>query len=169
MSAKRSKKFDVEPLGERLATIIRDRNLVQNQVDERAGVGQGTIGRVMKGLRPEISFVVIAKYAQTLGVSLDWLAWGDEKFAPDQMSAIGLDVPYVSFLSRVRRLPGLEAWLESAQGARLPLHVVARGVSTFLESPPQLKPDGSPSIGWAAFFDSFVDGEMKPKRTRKRG
>jgi transcriptional regulator with XRE-family HTH domain len=61
-------------LSERLNEIIRERNLSQDSLAEKAGVSQTTIHKLLTGKALESR--KISKIAEVLGVSTDWLAMG---------------------------------------------------------------------------------------------
>jgi transcriptional regulator with XRE-family HTH domain len=60
----------------RLESVRKERQLSQADVAAASGLTQGHISRVLRGDQPETAFWVIARIAQSLDVSLDWLTEG---------------------------------------------------------------------------------------------
>ena len=66
--------LDWRLLGERLHVARRRRGLTSAQVAERAGTTRVTISRLENVHKPAVSFDVLVRIAQVLGVSLNYLA-----------------------------------------------------------------------------------------------
>jgi transcriptional regulator with XRE-family HTH domain len=83
----------------RLESVRKERGLSQEQVAELSGLKQGHISRVLNGA-PETAFWVIARIAEGMNVSLDWLIEG-----PRSAARSDSDPPASSSLPPAPRLP----------------------------------------------------------------
>lgn len=66
----------------------------------------------------------------------------------------------VQFLRDVERLPGLHAWLETREAAKLTTRQVARVVDVYAQTPPRSRGDGQPLDGWGAFCRDALSGRL---------
>lgn len=69
------------------------------------------------------------------------------------------DVPVGTFLMKLRRLPGLERWIEANPSA-LTVAQLARGMAIYDDVQPASRSDGQPLNGWGAFFDDALSGRL---------
>lgn len=69
------------------------------------------------------------------------------------------DLPVGSFLMKLRRLPGLERWIEENPSA-LTVSQLARGMSIYDDVRPASRSDGQPMNGWGAFFEDALSGRL---------
>lgn len=113
--------MDASNLGRRLALMRRERGLTQHQLAQRVGATRGYISRIERGQAPGVSLNLLARIAQTLGVSL-----ADLTGAPPSPPAIpaalrelaiegGLPYPVVEKLAAIPE-PGHEP--QSVEGWR---------------------------------------------------
>jgi transcriptional regulator with XRE-family HTH domain len=66
----------MQEVGERVLLLRRRRGLTLRELAQRSGTSYVTISRLETGKRPQISFDVMARLAQELQTSLDYLAFG---------------------------------------------------------------------------------------------
>lgn len=67
-------------MGKKIRLLRVEKNLSQEDLAEMVGVEQRTISKAELGIHNNIH--VIAQIANVLGVSLDWLADGDQDYPP---------------------------------------------------------------------------------------
>jgi transcriptional regulator with XRE-family HTH domain len=63
-----------QQLGERIHIIRRRQGLSSKELAERVGTARATISRLENTKKPQVSFDVLVRIAEALGVSLDYLA-----------------------------------------------------------------------------------------------
>ena len=61
-------------LGERIHMMRRRRGLTSKELATQVGTGRTTISRLENNSKPQVSFDVLYRIADVLGVSLDYLA-----------------------------------------------------------------------------------------------
>jgi transcriptional regulator with XRE-family HTH domain len=61
-------------LGERIHLMRRRRGLTSKDLAKQVGTGRTTISRLENTSKPHVSFAVVVRIAEVLGVSLDYLA-----------------------------------------------------------------------------------------------
>jgi len=69
------------------------------------------------------------------------------------------DPPVGTFLMKLRRLPGLEQWIEEHPTA-LKVSELAVGMAIYDTVKPASQEDGQPINGWDAFFDDALSGRL---------
>jgi transcriptional regulator with XRE-family HTH domain len=69
-----------QTLGERLHLTRRRRGMTSKELAVKVGTGRTTISRLENNNKPAVSFAVVVRIAQALGVSLDYLVgWKDSE------------------------------------------------------------------------------------------
>jgi transcriptional regulator with XRE-family HTH domain len=63
-----------QTMAERIHTIRRRRGLTSKELATRVGTGRTTVSRLENNSKPQVSFDVLVRIADVLGVSLDYLA-----------------------------------------------------------------------------------------------
>ena len=127
----------------------------QSRVSAAANYGKTSLRALLRAARaagrPE------AEIARETGVSSEALA------------VDGNDPLIGAFMSRLRRLPELESWLED-EGANLTVSEVWRGMATFVASPSLARAsDGAPLHGWGPFFADVRAGRLTAEPMSERG
>lgn len=69
------------------------------------------------------------------------------------------DPPIGTFLMKLRRLPGLEQWVES-HPEQFTISQLAKGMALYDDVRPASRSDGQPFNGWGAFLDDAVSGRL---------
>jgi len=69
------------------------------------------------------------------------------------------DPPVGTFLMRLRRLPGLEAWVEE-NPQKLTISQLAHGMAIYEDVKPRSRDDGQPLNGWGSYFDDALSGRL---------
>jgi transcriptional regulator with XRE-family HTH domain len=80
--------MDWRLLGERLHIARRRRDLTQQDLATQAGTTRVTISRLERVDKPQVSFDVLVRIAQVLGVSLDWLAGRKDNDRVEQLTPV---------------------------------------------------------------------------------
>jgi transcriptional regulator with XRE-family HTH domain len=84
-------------LAERMYTIRRRLGLTSKELATRVGTGRTTISRLENTSKPQVTFDVLVRIADVLGVSLDYLAGrkDDERveFEPAAVAELGRHDP----------------------------------------------------------------------------
>lgn len=127
--------------------------LRMNELDRLIGQRSGYTTRLEKGEKLEPAVGIVAAAAREMRVSLAWLVDGE---GPMVRSADSPDLPASGFLGKVRRLPGLEVWIESQQ--KLTLSQLVKGMAVYDAVKPRSRSDGQPLTGWDKFFEDALTG-----------
>lgn len=157
--------IDLVAAGKRLREARERSPMGNTALDIKAEVGIGTSSRFERGERLGISLLVVAKMAHTLGINMDWLLYG----IGDMRAAHGPppppDLPVSGLLLKMRKMPGLEKWIEDTGGVlkgREPLRLstLARGVHAWDERRlnSRTREDQAPLGGWGTFFADVEAG-----------
>lgn len=125
------------------------------------GMSQAAISGFLSG-RQGTSFSAAVRICRLAGVSLAQVLGVDAEemgvlFPSSETS--GSDLTVGAFLLKLRRLPGLERWLEENPTA-LTVSQLARGMTVYDMAPPASRSDGQPMSGWRAFFDDALSGRL---------
>ncbi len=141
---------------ERWRVAREEAGMGSNELDRAIGMTTGYTSRVERGAKTEPTIGPVAAAARAMNVSLEWLADGDGPM----VRQIGVpDLPVVSFLMKMRRLPGLEQWLEENPG-KLTVAQLQRGMRVYDEVKPASRADGAPLGGWGSFFADALAGRL---------
>jgi transcriptional regulator with XRE-family HTH domain len=143
-------------LAERWKEAREDAGLGVNALDRAIGQSSGYTSRIEKGEKLEPAVGIVANAARVLGVRLAWLV--DEE-GPKLRSAEGEDPHVGTFVMKLRRLPGLEEWVE-ANPTKLTISQLAKGMSIYDEVKPASRSDGQPLNGWGGFFEDALSGRL---------
>lgn len=145
-------------LGKRWRLARERAGLTMNKLDDLIGQG-GYSTRIEAGDRADPRARVVAKAAKALNVNLEWLATGEgpmERGAPDP--------PLAQFQLALRRIPGLEAWLETKTG-QYTVSQVAKVIDVYEASSPSARGgDGRPHGGWDEYFPAALAGTLSRVR-----
>jgi transcriptional regulator with XRE-family HTH domain len=66
----------MQEVGERVMLLRRRQGLTLRELAQRIGTSYATISRLETGKKPQITFTLMARLAQALHTSLDYLAFG---------------------------------------------------------------------------------------------
>jgi transcriptional regulator with XRE-family HTH domain len=81
--------MDWRLLGERLHIARRRHGWTSEKLAKEAGTTRVTISRLENVHKPQVSFDVLVRIAQVLGVSLDYLAGRKDNDRVEQLTAVG--------------------------------------------------------------------------------
>lgn len=127
-----------------------------NALDRLIGQSTGYTSRIEDGTKVSPDVFIVARAATVLGVRLGWLVDGEGPRPREQES----DDPAVgTVLLKLRRLPGLEGWVEE-NPQKLTVSQLARGLRVYDEVKPRSRDDGQPLGGWASFFEDALAGKL---------
>jgi len=101
----------------------------------------------------------VAEYWGMTYAELERAATGGEPPPAVARDLASTQLPAGTFLLKLRRLPGLEEWVE-AHPAKLTVEDLARGMQLYEEVRPRSREDGVPFGGWDAFFDDARAGRL---------
>jgi transcriptional regulator with XRE-family HTH domain len=67
---------NMQDVGERVMLLRRRQGLTLRELAQRIGTSYATISRLETGKKPQMTFALMARLAQALQTSLDYLAFG---------------------------------------------------------------------------------------------
>lgn len=153
--------IDLEAIGKRARLARERRGKSGNEVDIDAEVGRGTVSRLESGRSRDIALHVVARVANALQIRLDWLVFGRGEMNVGNDRPGPPDPKIGTFLLKLGRLPGLQAWIDENPSA-FPLSTIARGVDVYEKRPNRSRDDGEPLGGWGAYFAEIHSGDAIP-------
>lgn len=77
------------PMGARIVERLRALNLSCNELDRRIGQTSGYTSPLIRGKKPGAQHAILGKMATELGVTLDWLLYGDRSGGRAEVGAMG--------------------------------------------------------------------------------
>lgn len=157
----------LRPLVQRLLSEHKN----QGELAAALGMKQPTLSGFLGG-RQGTSFAVAMRACQlakenpfvVLGLAQDiFESTTAAARALDPAIEARIDPPVGTFLMRLRRMPGLERWLED-HPTTFTISQIAIAMATYDESPPRGREDGQPLAGWEAFIRDALRIGDRPAR-----
>ncbi len=149
--------------------------MTQRAMAEKTAVSTATISNIINGKGSYgVGREVAAQLGQPFGLA-SYDAVLDAAYSArlgrlrqgvdDALEKHAVYMPARSFLLKLRRLPGLERWVEDHPKS-ITVWELARGIAAYESSPPRSDQDGVPFGGWAAFFDDVNANRLSgPKKS----
>lgn len=165
-----------DTVASRVKRIVDETGRSARQLSLAIGSSKSWIQTVIDGLSQNPEAERLRKLAEETGYSFDWLATG--RGEPKASTASGADVatprqpegdpaafdPKIgTFLMRLRRLPGFEAWVEE-HSSDYSVSQIARVMAIYQGAPPSSRSDGQPVGGWDAYVSAALAGKLSMAR-----
>lgn len=132
---------------QRLRAAREARGMLVTELNQRAGISDGSVSRLEMGDRPNVGIGTVEKLADALGVSIEWLWLGRSVSAVDPSGG--------TFLMALDRRHLRE--VVERDPSRWKLSTLAKALELDVPS----DKDGAPKGGWAKVLDAVQSGSLR--------
>lgn len=131
----------------------------QTELAKRIGIDQSRVSAIRNTGKTSMQTLIRAAVLAGRTLQDFGRAVGVELPSASAPGSPMVDPPVGTFLMKLRRLPGLEKWVE-AHPEKFSISQLAKGMALYDDVRPASRSDGEPFNGWGAFLEDAVSGRL---------